>query len=165
MTCFQCGMEGYIRSNCPYPKQQRERTESQGRQQVKSIASQDTLETPLTDEQKEIQELKERLRQAELAEAIENSRAVKLVIPTESGIRLGPTVYTPVEVNGVATDALVDTGSPATIVSLQFALKVFRQNRPEKQTEDELIKATRGRFKDPNVTLKNYGGHQLDFIA
>ena len=47
------------------------------------------------------------------------------MVTVESGPRLGPTVYVPVAVNGVSTDALVDTGSPATIVSLEFALKVL----------------------------------------
>ena len=53
----------------------------------------------------------------------------------EAEPRLGPTVYAPVAVDGVTTNALVDTGSPATIVSLEFALKVLRRNRPEEQTE------------------------------
>ena len=33
VTCFQCGMEGHIRSNCPYPKQQRDGEESRGKSQ------------------------------------------------------------------------------------------------------------------------------------
>ena len=83
----------------------------------------------------------------------------------ESGPRLGPTVYVPVSVNGVSTDALVDTGSPATTVSLEFTLKVLRQTRPEDQTDAQWIESTREKFKDPDVALKNYGGHQLDFTA
>jgi hypothetical protein len=34
--------------------------------------------------------------------------------------KLGPTVFVPVAVNGVTTKALIDTGSPATIISLDF---------------------------------------------
>lgn len=90
---------------------------------------------------------------------------MSLVIPAESGPRLGPTVYTPVVVNGVSTDALIDTGSPVTIVSLEFILKVLRQNRPQDQTDTQWIESTQEKFKDPDVTLKSYGGHRLDFTA
>ena len=164
VTCFQCGMEGHIRSNCPYPKPQKE-SESRGRPQMKNITTQRSSNTPSTEKQKEIQELRERLRQAELDEAIESSRVVNLVVPAESEPRLGPTVYTPITVGGVTTDALVDTGSPATIVSLEFALKVLQHCRPKEQNDAQWIQLTREKFKDPDVTLKNYGGHLLDFIA
>lgn len=90
VTCYKCGMEGQVRSRCPYPRQQ-EGTESQGRPQVKSI-SHETQETPLTQKQMEIRELRERLRRVELAEAIENARAMNLVVPVEAEPRLGPTV-------------------------------------------------------------------------
>ena len=157
VTCYQCGMEGHMRSNCPYPRQPREGTESRGRPQVKSMSHEESA-TPSTGKQKEIQELREKLRQAELAEAIESSRELNLVVPIEAGPRLGPTVYAPITVDGVTMDALVDTGSPATTVSLEFALKVLRQNRPKEQTDAQWIESTQEKFKDP-------GGHQLHFIA
>ena len=90
---------------------------------------------------------------------------MSLVIPAESGPRLGPTVYTPVVVNGVSTDALIDTGSPVTIVFLEFILKVLSQNRPQDQTDTQWIESTQENFKDPDVTLKSCGGHRLDFTA
>lgn len=49
---------------------------------------------------------------------------MNLVVPAEYGSRLGPTVFPPVAVDGVSTDALVDTGSPSTIVSLEFIFRV-----------------------------------------
>ena len=166
VTCFQCGMEGHFRSNCPYPKHPKGGTESRGRTQVKSMTphekSDDTLPTMI---KREIQALRERLRLAELDDAIESSGALNLVVPAGERSRLGPTVYAPVSVGGVSTDALVDTGSPATIVSLEFALKVFQHNRPKEQTNAQWIESTHKQFKDPDITLKNYGGHQLDFIA
>ena len=162
VTCFQCGMEGHIRSSCPYPRPQKEGAESCGRPQIKNMTSRESPGSPLTGQQKEIQELRGRLRQAELVEAINSAGAVNVVVTAESGPRLGPTVYVPVAVNGVSTDALVDTGSPATIVSLEFTLKVLRQTRPEDQTDAQWIESTR---EDPDVALKNYGGHQLDFTA
>ena len=79
--------------------------------------------------------------------------------------RLGPTVFAPVKVNGVTTDALVDTGSPATIISLEFILKVLVKLRPPEQTDEQWWEATWKKFQEPDVALSSYGGHRLDFIA
>jgi hypothetical protein len=68
-------------------------------------------------QQQEIQQLREKLRQAELAEAIKGAGAMNLVVP-DSGPRLGPTVFAPISVNGVSTEALVDTGSLQQQLSL-----------------------------------------------
>jgi len=37
-------------------------------------------------------------------------------------LNLGPTIYTEVEFEGIPVQAMLDTGSPVTIVSLKFAL-------------------------------------------
>ena len=39
--------------------------------------------------------------------------------------QLGPVIFTTIEVNGVPAKTLIDTGSPATIISLEFVLNVF----------------------------------------
>ena len=165
VMCLQCGMEGLIRSNFPYPRSQREGSELLARSQVKNITTQKSSEKSRTEKQKEIHELRERLRQIELTEAIESCGAVNLVVPAGEGPRLGPTVYAAVTVNGVSTNALVDTGSPTTIVSLEFSLKVLHRNRPKGQSDLEWKKSVREKSKDPDITVKNYGGHQLYFIG
>ena len=165
VKCFQCGLEGHIQNNCPYQRSQSKGSELRAKPQVKNITTQKSSEVSGTKKQEEIQELRERLLHAKLTEAIESFRAVNLVVPAVEGPRLGPTVYAPVRVNGVTTDALVDTGSPTTIISLEFALKVLHRNRPKGQTYFEWKKLVREKFKDPDITLKNYGGHQLYFIG
>ena len=134
-------MEGHIRSNFLYPRSQREGSELRARPQVNNITTQRSSEKSRTDKRKEIHELQERLRQIELTQAIESCSAVNLVVPAGEGLRLGPTVYGPVTVNGVTTNALVDTGSPTTIVSLEFFLKVLHRNRPNGQTDLEWKKS------------------------
>ena len=131
---------------------------------MKTLTPQESPGSPLMVQQQEIQQLREKLRQAELAEAIKGAGAMNLVVP-ESGPRLGLTVFAPISVNRVLTEALVDTGSPATIVSLEFVLSVLRKNQSKNQTNDQWMELTREKFKDPDVILKNYGGQQLDFIA
>lgn len=59
--------------------------------------------------------------------------------------RLDPTVYAPVEVNGVATDAVTDTGSPATTISLEFVLKVCQG---QDQTAQQWKEATHQRLRN-----------------
>ena len=112
-------MEGHVRSWCPYPKQPKDGTESQERRQVRNMTSQDNQLSVLENKMK-ILALRELLRQDELAEVIKNSGAMNLMIPAETGSSLGPNVYVMAAVEGVGTDGLVDTGSPATIVSLEF---------------------------------------------
>ena len=148
--------------NCPYRQQSKEGQESRGG--MKNLTPQESPGPPLTAQRQEIQQLREKLRQVKLAEAIKNAGAINLVVP-EAGPRLGPTVFAPISVDGISTEALVDTGSPATIVSLEFVLRVLQKNRPKNQTNDQWMEQTQERFKDPDVVLKNYGGQQLDFIA
>ena len=128
VKCFRCGLEGHMLRNCPYRQQPKEGQESRGG--MKNLTPQEPPGPVLTAQQQEIQQLREKLRQAELAEAIKGTGDLYLVVP-ESGSRLGPTVFAPIAVNGVSTEALVDTGSPATIVSLEFVLSVLRKNRPK----------------------------------
>ena len=77
----------------------------------------------MTEKRKEIQEHRERLWQAELTKAIESSRAMVLVVSVDAGPRLGPTMYAPVAVDGVTTDALVDTDH-----SLSLEFPIFRNS-------------------------------------
>ena len=50
------------------------------------------------------------------------------------GLELGPTLTTTVELEGVPVRALLDTGSPATIVSLNLILEVLASQRPRTQS-------------------------------
>ena len=58
----------------------------------------------------------------------------------------------------VPTDALVDTGSLATIVSLMFILKVLADRKDSQQTAEEWKKETIKKFSAPAVTLTSCGG-------
>jgi hypothetical protein len=67
----------------------------------------------------------------------------------------------PVAVNGVSTKALIDTGSPATIISIDFILKVLARQQDSNQT----IQQWKAKFLAPCVSLQNYGEHRLDIPA
>ena len=156
--------------NCPYPKQRTDEQEVRGERRVGHVTSQDIQKDASTSNQREISELRKKLQQAKLAEAIQTASYTGVLSVVQSGDeslepRFGPIVFAPVEVNGVATDALVDTGSPATIISLGFVLKVLTKLRPKGQTDQQWREDTQKKFKDPDVALNSYGGHQLDFMA
>ena len=74
-------------------------------------------------------------------------------------------VFARLEVNGVPTDALVDTGSPATIVLLGFILQVLAGGRDSKQTPAEWKMEMMKRFSASAVALTNYGGNRLNIVA
>ena len=133
------------------------------------MTTQEDFEGTPSSTQIEIQELWRKLQEAELTETIRaasNAGVLNVVPSTESAgnSRLRPTVYFPVEVNGILTNALMDTGSPATTVSLQFILKVLAKLWSD-ETDEQWREATRKKFHDPDVILKSYGGQQLDSMA
>jgi len=61
--------------------------------------------------------------------------------------------------------ALVDTGSPATILSLDCVLNVLTENRPKEQTPAEWELAVKHRLKPPRITLHSYGGEGLGIVG
>ena len=79
----------------------------------------------------------------------------------KQGDRLGPSLTTQVYVNGVPAETLIDTGSPATVISLEFVLQSFAKTKPEGQSPSEWREETRRKFSLPSLTLKAYSGHHL----
>ena len=67
----------------------------------------------------------------------------------------GPRVTTTVEVNGVECAAVVDTGSPVTIVSEECLLKVWKMTKPD-LTNEERQEDVISNCRPPTVTLRTY---------
>ena len=78
---------------------------------------------------------------------------------------LGPTVFVSVEVNGVNTSALVDTGSPATIISLEYILQILADQREQHVPLGQWKKQVLQRFSAPDAALRSYGGHRVDIVS
>ena len=57
--------------------------------------------------------------------------------------KLGPILMAPVSINGLMRNALVDTGSPCTIISLDFAMEVLKLTRPFFPSLEEWKEAAR----------------------
>ena len=165
--CFNCGMNGHFQRSCPYPRQQKHDREVQGRKA--SIACVETEKIPPKSPRDLVMELRLKLHEAELAAAANSTGAV-IRNMTESNnppaSKLGPTITTEVEVNGISTEALVDTGSvPVSIISLDFAMIVMAKERNKFADVKEWQEGTLEKFETPQVSLKNYGGEPLDMMA
>ena len=162
--CFNCGLEGHIARACPYPRKGRRDEEARGQRRGTMSA----LVGEGDDVQKEIEELKQKLHCAQLKAAVGLKSQVMNTMAAE-GVRdnakLGPSVFTEVRVNGVPAKALVDTGSPATIVSLEFILDVFAAQRGSRLTPELWTEETLKKFSPPDVVLKAYGGQPLDILS
>ena len=80
------------------------------------------------------------------------------------GIQLGPTLTGLVEVEGVALEALLDTGSPVTIIQLEALLQILAEQRSPNQTSIEWRAAVETRLEPTTVVLRNYSGDRLQVV-
>ena len=60
--------------------------------------------------------------------------------------------------------ALLDTGSPATIISLDLIVRVLATQKPKEQTPEQLKNEMRQKLKPTTMSLQNYGGGRLELI-
>ena len=161
--CYNCGLSGHIARACPYPKPSWRDGEATGRP-VLGVS----VERRTDERRQRIEELRRELRDTELAEDVDKAIPAAHIVSPTPGSRestLGPSVIVQLGVNGVLTDALVDTGSPATIVSLKFILQVLADSKDGQQTAEEWRKKTMERFSAPAVTLTSCGGERLNIVA
>ena len=79
----------------------------------------------------------------------------------KSNVRLGPVLTTQVLVE---VSALVDTGSPVTIVSLDCIVKIMAKKRRADQTPAEWRKEVEKRMEPPTLPLKSYEGNELNMV-
>ena len=101
-----------------------------------------------------MQDLEEKLTQESRTKVL-NSVAAE---PGVEDSRLGPSVTAIILVNGVPMQALINTGSPATVVSPEFVLGTFVKEKGDK-TPAQWQQET---FNHPLVFLKAYSGHKLN---
>ena len=78
---------------------------------------------------------------------------------------LGPTLTSEVLFGGCPVTALLDTGSPSTIVSLDFLLETLAKQRAPEETPQEWRARIESRMEPPSIPLCSYGGQRLNMVC
>ena len=81
------------------------------------------------------------------------------------GSILNPTLIAKVQVEDETMDVLLDTRSPVTILSLNFIVNKWAQQKRESQSEEQWKEEVRGRLKAPSLNLKNYESGELNILT
>ena len=178
MKCFHCQGTGHFTRNCPMrgraaPRESRGWNQGAARQdtgpkRVATIAV-DSGSTPADrkrQKQDRVAELRRQLQEAEVEDSMTEVVATMYVLHTgeENHTFLGPTLTVQVKFEWSPVRALLDTGLPVTIVSMEFLLWTLAKRRPVGQTTEEWETAVRTRLETPSVTLQSYGGKELNII-
>jgi len=82
-----------------------------------------------------------------------------------SSVLLGIVPSSEVCLEGVPVKALLDTGSPISITSLDFFLKVCVQNRKPSESPVEWGRGVKQWLEEPTVSLHSYGGGELNVVS
>ena len=154
VRCYGCGAYGHYRNKCPV----RDRggpAESPGQRSTKvrvaNVAPEKSEPRPPADN--------------DIGDALKKVMATMHSISSkESGVELGPVPSALVEFEGEQVQALLDTGSPVTIVSLVFLLKVWEKKRTSEQSPEEWRKQVEKKLEPTPVALRNYGGGRLPVV-
>ena len=65
---------------------------------------------------------------------------------------------------GKIIEALLDTGSPVTIIQLETLLEILANQRHPDQTRSEWRTTTESRLEPTSLILKNYSGDNLKIV-
>ena len=162
---------GHLSRNCPVPGRAVS-VESHGEgskgNETKKMAT-IVPERMLKEKQDKVAELHQALKQAEIEETLDEAGTTMYVLSPDEGnekvaVTLGPTLTSEVLVDRKETKALLDTLSPVNILSLNFIVNHWAQQRKEGQTVEQWKEEVRNRLRSPSLTLKNYGGNEINIL-
>ena len=107
---------------------------------------------------KKVEELCQLLREAEADSALDAAVTTMHHVTNDNpAARLGLVTKAVLVMEGAEMNALLDTGSPVTIVSMSFLLTALAIQRAPDQTPEEWRRWVDARLQPPTLKLRNYG--------
>ena len=159
VQCYSCGVYGQYHNRCP-SRGKEGPAETTGRDQRGKAGNGHVANLVLESSQEQHQ------KEDGVHEALEKVlTTMHSIISDASAGKLGPVPKTRVNLEGEPVDALMDTGSPVTIVSLDFLLRAWVRNRPPEQSPQEWRGEPEKRLEPTPVILKSYGGERLPVVG
>ena len=171
--CFICNQQSHLAKQCP--QQQRGRPmESQEQSQANrgnTIPITNCItpakEGTLSVAKEKVTDLKKQLQTAELQETLPSKTATingLCLLENECNPSLGPTISKEVILEDKPIKALVDTGSPVTIVFIDLLEILLNKHAVDQPPEDWCNEVT-ARIQSPSLTIWSYGGAEVNVIG
>ena len=155
IRCYGCGGAGHMARNCPL-KGRGGPTEAKGHK-VATVVLEKETEGPST------KDWSSQVVDEEVHQVMVTLHGVNL--ERESGkVPLGKIPTTDITVEGETVEALVDTGSPVSIVSMRWLLRALARRRDGQTTPEDWAQTVKGRMKPTSVMLKSYSGDKLPIV-
>ena len=147
--CFSCGSTGHFQKQCPMHRRGLPRESRGPREKIATIVSHEDSPPQTVTEG----EWQDSIVDKAIDEVSVTLHGVEPPAKLEPGISLGTIPTTEVCIEGVPATALVDTGSPTTIVSLLFLLDVLSKNRTPGQHLEQWREEVKGRLHHTSLNL------------
>ena len=162
--CSKCGGTNHIAKYCRW-RGRSEPGEARGASQSAAQASQNRVGA-ITEKPDEPKQPENCTREAEINKVLDNAMTTMHTVTTsQSDAHLGPTLTAKVKLEGVPINALVDTGSPTTIVSLKFLIDALAKQKKSDESPAQWRKRVEQRLEPPGPRLKSYGGEKLNTVC
>ena len=169
--CFSCGGTGYFAKECPMrgrgaPAEARGKSGSS-----KSVKAPSVLMLQAANEEEPDKRIEQKQDSMTNDDMVDDN--VTQVVARIHGIEAGPTDQTTmgpvpiseVEVEGLTTQALLDTGSPVSIISLDFFLRGASAKKSPDLSPADWGREVRKRLLPATMSLRSYGGTELPVVA
>ena len=155
--CHRCGHKGHLARNCRNP---RLKHEAPGRNDNSKAAAVKTIEAESEFTEAQLEEMLARCRLRNERDHLGDAYANTCTVTTESQESnpvVGPTLFLDLEIEGVPVEAVMDCGSPATIISRRMLHEIARNLR---RTGKPLPEMSKPSIKVYGKDGKR-GGHEL----